>query len=147
MANKGGVTLKDVPADKFIAAYAAHLKKSRWLKLPAWVDLVKTGIHKELPPQNPDWYYVRAASLARKIYLRGGVGIGYYRHVYGGGYSSRGVMQYHHQKASGAIIRHVVKQLEAIGVVEKDPKGGRRITQEGQRDIDRIAGRVALKLQ
>lgn len=85
--------------------------------------------------------------MARKIYLRGGVGIGYYRHVYGGAYSSKGVLQSHHVQASGAIIRHVVKQLEAIGVVEKDPKGGRRITQEGQRDIDRIAGRVALKLQ
>ena len=36
-----------------------------------------------------------------------------------------------------------MKQLEAIGVVEKDPKGGRRITAQGQRDLDRIAGRVA----
>jgi len=60
--SKGGVTLKDVPADKFIAEYAAHLKKSNWLKLPAWVDLVKTGINKQLPPQNPDWYYVRAGT-------------------------------------------------------------------------------------
>lgn len=91
-----------------------------------------------------NWYYVRAAALARKIYLRGGVGIGYYRHTFGGS-TRRGARRNHHTKASGAIIRHIVKQLESIGVVEKDPKGGRRITAEGQRDIDRIAGRVNKK--
>lgn len=29
--------------------------------------------------------------------------------------------------------------LEGIGVLEKDPKGGRRISQDGMRDLDRIA--------
>ena len=37
----------------------------------------------------------------------------------------------------------MLKQLEAIGVVEKNGDGGRRITSQGQRDLDRIAGRVA----
>jgi small subunit ribosomal protein S19e len=35
----------------------------------------------------------------------------------------------------------VLKQLESVGVVEKAAKG-RRITPSGQRDLDRIAGRV-----
>lgn len=30
------------------------------LQLPAWVDIVKTAKSKELPPLDPDWYYVRA---------------------------------------------------------------------------------------
>jgi small subunit ribosomal protein S19e len=30
------------------------------LQLPAWVDIVKTSKAKELPPYDPDWYYVRA---------------------------------------------------------------------------------------
>ena len=30
------------------------------LQLPAWVDIVKTATYKELPPMDPDWYYVRA---------------------------------------------------------------------------------------
>lgn len=30
------------------------------IQLPSWVDLVKTGTHKELAPYDPDWYYVRA---------------------------------------------------------------------------------------
>lgn len=36
---------------------------------------------KELPPQNIDWYYVRAAAVARHIYLRKTVGIGRLRKV------------------------------------------------------------------
>lgn len=48
-------TLKDVDSAKFIAAYAAHLKRAGWLKLPAWTDFVKTGHFKEMPPMNEDW--------------------------------------------------------------------------------------------
>ena len=44
---------------------------------------------------------------------------------------------------SRVLLCSVLKQLEAIGVVEKDTEGGRRITSQGQRDLDRIAGRVA----
>jgi small subunit ribosomal protein S19e len=55
-----GVTVKDVAASQFIAEYAAHLKRNQWLKLPDWLDLVKTGVARELAPQDPDWYYVRA---------------------------------------------------------------------------------------
>ena len=43
--------------------------------MPKWSDFVKTGKMKELAPSNPDWLYVRAAALARKIYLRGHLGV------------------------------------------------------------------------
>eukprot|EP01126_Amoeba_proteus_P064051 TRINITY_DN8911_c0_g1_i1.p1 TRINITY_DN8911_c0_g1~~TRINITY_DN8911_c0_g1_i1.p1 ORF type:complete len:157 (+),score=28.34 TRINITY_DN8911_c0_g1_i1:182-652(+) len=142
-----GVTVKDVAPDQFIAEYAAHLKRNQWLKLPDWIDLVKTSNAKELAPLDPDWYYIRAASVARKIYLRGGLGVGRLRTVYGSN-KRRGVMPSRFTKASGAVLRHVVKQLESIGVVEKNTatQGGRKITQEGRRDLDRIAGRVFSKL-
>ena len=32
------------------------------LQLPSWVDIVKTAKYKELPPYDPDWYYVRAGA-------------------------------------------------------------------------------------
>lgn len=57
------VTVKDVPAQKFVEAYAAHLKKAGKVTLPAWVDIAKTSCHKELPPQNPDWFYIRCGML------------------------------------------------------------------------------------
>lgn len=30
------------------------------LQIPDWVDIVKTATFKELPPQDKDWYYIRA---------------------------------------------------------------------------------------
>lgn len=32
------------------------------MKLPEYVDYVKTGRHKELAPYDKDWYYVRAGT-------------------------------------------------------------------------------------
>ena len=44
------VTLKDVPANDFMAAYADFLKRTNKIELPKWVDLVKTGHYHELTP-------------------------------------------------------------------------------------------------
>lgn len=30
------------------------------IHLPTWVDIVKTGAFKQLPPNDEDWYFVRA---------------------------------------------------------------------------------------
>ena len=48
------------------------------------MDYIKTGKSKELAPYDKDWYYIRAASVARHIYLRRGVGVGALTKVYGG---------------------------------------------------------------
>ena len=58
--NRGGVTVRDVKAADFISAYAEHLKRSGKIELPKWVDIVKTARHRELPPYDQDWYYIRA---------------------------------------------------------------------------------------
>ena len=121
--------------------------------MPTWVDIVKTGAFKEQAPYDPDWYYIRAgtfstaheetrltwaAALARHIYLRKGVGIGKLTEVHGGS-KNRGFRPWHHCNASGSVQRKVAQSLEGIGVLEKDPKGGRMISQDGMRDLDRIA--------
>merc|ERR1712216_258009 len=62
-------TVKDVDAQEFVTQYAKHLKGK--LTPMENVDLIKTGCYKELCPYDPDWYFVRAASIARKIYLKG----------------------------------------------------------------------------
>lgn len=104
-----------------------------------WVDTVKTSASNELPPQSIDWYYVRAAANARHIYLRKTVGVGRLTKVHGST-KNRGSRPSHHVNASGSVDRHVLQSLEKIGVLEQDEeKGGRRITQSGQRDLDRIA--------
>ncbi len=43
-------------------------------------------------------------------------------------------------------MRHILKQLEECGLVEKADKG-RRLTSNGQRDMDQIAGRIQVNLQ
>lgn len=124
-------------AQKFIQAYADFLKRQGKLPIPGWVDTVKTGVSRELPPQNIDWYYVRAASVARHVYMRKTVGVGRLRRVHGTA-KNRGVRPSKHVDASGGVDRKVMQSLEKIGVLEQDEeKGGRRITQSGQRDLDR----------
>jgi small subunit ribosomal protein S19e len=57
---RSGAGVKDVPAQDFVRLLAAHLKNSGKLEIPAWADLVKMSKFKEMPPIDPDWYYVRA---------------------------------------------------------------------------------------
>jgi len=135
----GGISVRDVDAQKFIDTYSQFLKRQGKLPVPGWVDTVKTGVSRELPPQSEDWFYVRAAAVARHVYMRKTVGVGRLRKVHGNA-KNRGVRPSHHVDASGSIDRKVLQALEKIGVVEQDEeKGGRRITQSGQRDLDRIA--------
>merc|ERR1740139_912841 len=137
-----GICVRDVAADSFISAYAEHLKNSDKFELPVWADLVKTGTFKELAPYGDDWYYIRAASIARKVYLRPGLGVGQLQKWYGGR-NRRGARTEHYRKASSGVIRSVLIQLEDMRVIEKLPSGsGRRVSVVGQQDLDRIAGTV-----
>ena len=63
-----------------------------------------------------------AASIARKIYLKKGTGVGALQCVYGGAYR-KGVRTEHFRKAAGGHIRHILQNLEKIGVVETLKKG------------------------
>ena len=58
--------------------------RSGKVKLPEWVDLVKTNVAKELAPFDEDWYYTRIASIARHIYVRSPVGVTTVCKIYGG---------------------------------------------------------------
>merc|ERR1739838_422439 len=67
-ANMPSVSVKDVSQQAFTVALAAHFKKTGKMKVPEWVDLVKTNVGKELAPYDEDWYFVR--SLHRQTHLR-----------------------------------------------------------------------------
>jgi len=137
-----GTTVKDVAADLFVKAYAQHLKRQGKLEIPKWVDYVKTSTAKELAPYDPDWFYVRCASIARKIYLRPNTGVGALSKVYGSN-ERRGAKTEHFKVANTGLLRYMVQQLEAIKVIEKSNSGkGRKISKIGQQDLDRIAAHV-----
>lgn len=60
--------------------------------------------------------------MARKIYLKGGIGIGGFRKIYGCT-KNNGASKSHFSKSSGAIARSVLKNLEKLGFVEHDANG------------------------
>jgi len=138
--------VKDVNQHDFVKAFSAFLKKSGKLKVPDWVDIVKNGKHKELAPYNEDWYYVRAASVARHLYFRSPAGVGAFTTIYGAT-KNNGVHPSHFVKSSSSIARKVLQALEGVKIVEQDANGGRKLSQSGRRDLDRIASQISSKTQ
>ena len=130
----------DVPADDLISKLSDQLKKDKKINPPEWASYVKTSTHTEKIPQNRDWWYTRCASLVRKVYLHGPIGISDLKSYYGGrkriGYNLD-----HHKDAGGAIIRNALQQLEASGYIEKKSKG-RSISSEGMKRVDRLATEI-----
>ncbi len=142
------VSVKDVPADRLLAKLVEHLKKNvPQVKPPPWALFVKTGANKDRPPMQDDWWYWRAAAILRKLYLYGPVGIERLRTAFG--YRAKigsGFKPERFRKAGGAIIRKILQQLEAAGLVRKVPGEGRELTSEGRRLLDKLAYEVLKEL-
>lgn len=135
------VSVKDVPADLLIRELAKYLRENvpPQVKPPDWALFVKTGPNKDRPPMQEDWWYIRAAAVLRKIYLNGPVGLGSLRMAFS--YRAKvgsAVRSERTRKAGGAIIRNILHQLEAAGLVTKT-KEGRVITPQGRSLLDKIA--------
>ncbi|RNJ76229.1 MAG: 30S ribosomal protein S19e [Nitrosopumilus sp. H8] len=130
----------DVPADALIQRLAQVLKGED-IPAPSWIPFVKTGAHATNPPQDRDWWYSRCASIMRKIYLYGPIGINELRKDYGGGKPS-GYGAAHHKDAGGAIIRGAVHRLEQLGYVVKAEKKGRVISSTGMQKLDRLSTEI-----
>lgn len=114
------------------------------MKIPEWTDLVKQARYNELSPYDPDWYYIRAASICRNLYLRSPTGVGSFTKIYGGR-KRNGTAPSHYCRANRSIQRKVLQGLESLKIVEKDPSGGRRLSSQGRRDLDRIAAQIKTK--
>jgi len=131
----------DVYPNDLIEKAAEELKKIPEIKPPEWAKFVKTGVHKERPPTDPDWWYKRVAAILRTIYIRGPIGVSKLRTKYGGK-RRRGHKMPHHRKGSGSVIRKALQQLEKAGLVEQSKdklRKGRIITPKGRSFLDRIA--------
>lgn len=132
----------DVPSDVLINKLREILQNED-IPPPSWIHFVKTGCHKEKPPHERDWWYTRCASLLRKIYLHGPIGINELRKEYGG--AKRSIHGYgapYHKDAGGAIIRHAVQGLEKLGYIEKVEKKGRVVTRQGMQKLDKLASEL-----
>jgi small subunit ribosomal protein S19e len=125
-----------------LSVYPTH--RSGKLKVPDWVDIVKTGVHKELAPVDEDWYYIRCAAIARHIAIRSPAGTGAIRKIFGGK-CNRGVRPSKYQRGSSSVARKALQSLESFKWIEKGPDGGRKLSVQGRRDLDRIAAQVKAK--
>ena len=130
----------DVPADILINRLSEILKNED-IPAPDWAPFVKTGTHADKPPQNSGWWYVRCASILRKIYLHGPLSVNELRSMYGGG-RPVGYGAAHHKDASGAIIRNAIHGLEKLGLVVNIEKKGRMLTKQGTKKLDVLATEI-----
>ncbi len=130
-------TIYDVPADSLISEVAKELKETKNIKQPDWAQFVKTGVHKERRPENPDWWYVRCASLLRRVYIDGPVGVNSLKTYYGGK-KDRGTSPEKFRQGSGAVIRGALHQLETAGLISKVGEG-RLVTPEGKSFLDKAS--------
>lgn len=136
--------IHDVPQDELIERTAGELKNIPEIKPPEWAMFVKTGVSKERPPIRSDWWYVRTASVLRKLYLQGPVGVSKLRKKYGSK-KNRGFKPEHFYKASGNILRKALQQLEKAGLAKKVDKGihkGRIITPKGASVLNQVASKI-----
>src|SRR3989338_1506986 len=137
-------SMYDVDPQELIERAAQELKKVPEVKPPTWAAFVKTGAHKERPPTNSDWWYMRTASVLRTVYRMGPIGVSKLRVKYGGK-KNRGVKKEHHYDGSGSILRKCLQQLDKAGLVKYEDKGvhkGRIITPKGKSFLDKIASKI-----
>jgi small subunit ribosomal protein S19e len=137
------VSVYDVPADALIEDVADRL--SDRIEQPAWVEFAKTGHTREMPPEQDDFWFVRTASLLRKVAKKGPIGVDRLATEYGG--RKRGSTRYRvagNSSGNGGkkIIRTALQQLEEEGLVRTAKGQGRRITSEGRSFLDNAANDV-----
>lgn len=104
-----------------------------------------------MAPYDDDWLYIRAASIAYQLYIRGRVGVNTLRKHYS--VKKRdGTCTEHSCLSAGKCIRYCLIQLEAAGLVgkmsiENDDGStmvlGKSLTKKGTKDMDRIASKIA----
>lgn len=116
----------EMPAGEYNKKLAELLKSIAEIKEPEWAKFVKTGVAKQRPPQEKDFWYKRAASILRQIYINKIVGVNRLRTRYGSK-QNRGMKPEKFRKSSGKIIRTILQQSERAGLLEKYNKSGIRI--------------------
>ena len=133
------ITVSQVPADVIIGLIAQDLKSK--ILMPDWAKFVKTGRSREKAPTQADWWWIRAASILRRVDLDGPVGANRLRTFYGGR-KDRGVRTEKTYRAGGKIIRVILQELEKQTLV-KSTKTGRALTPEGQSYMAKMAKKAA----
>ncbi len=128
-----------VNAQLLIEALAEKLKEYPEISPPEGSEFWKTAFFKELAPQDSEnFWYLRCASILRKVKKYGPIGVNKLRKFYGGR-NRKGAGLNHSAKGSGKIIRVALQQLENAKLLEKVEKEGRVASKEGISLLERTA--------
>jgi small subunit ribosomal protein S19e len=131
----------DLKSDEYNTKLAQILKDMPEFKQPEWSLYVKTGVSKQRPPTDVDFWHKRAASILRQIYINRVVGVNRLKTRYGSR-QNRGMRPEKFKKASGKIIRTILQQADAAGLLEKynvpGKRAGRKLTIKGKELLDGI---------
>jgi small subunit ribosomal protein S19e len=136
----------DVPGEHLVGALANSLKSVDAIQPPEWSNFVKTSMHKEKSPTQPDWWYFRTASVLRKIGINGPIGTERLSRHYSGA-KDRGSKPNRSSNGSRKVLRLIMQQLEIAGFIVKSKKSGRGLTPKGQSMLDNTAFDVKKKLE
>ncbi|MFW9998505.1 MAG: 40S ribosomal protein S19 [Candidatus Hodarchaeota archaeon] len=131
-----------VQPEKLIEAIAEKLKEYPEVLPPEGLEFWKTAYFKELAPLDSEkFWYIRCASLLRKVKKYGPIGVNKLRKFYGGR-NRKGPGLNHSAKGSGKIIRVALQQLEDANLINKMEKEGRVVSDEGTSLLERTAHKI-----
>ncbi len=140
-------TYHDVPADLLIGELSARLSEVDSINPPEWSKIVKTGTHRERPPAQDNWWYIRSAAVLRKVGKLGPIGANHMAQHYGGP-KDRGVKPNRAVAGSRNISRTVMQQLTTAGLIQSKMNlsgtvnHGKVLTPAGQKMLDSVAHAV-----
>ena len=133
----------ELNANEYNTKLAEALKTISEIEVPEWSFYVKSGVSRVKPPQEEDFWFKRLASILRQAYTQKIIGVNRLRTRYGSK-QNRGMRPEKFKKASGKMIRLMLQQAEAAGLLEKynvsGKRAGRKLTTKGKEFMDNIGG-------
>ena len=110
------------------------------------IAMYKTGVHRELAPQDPKFQYIRTSSIIRKLAVSGTpVGVSRISRDYGGSVDRGSKRNRHHRGARG-IIRKIFQTLDKAGLTKSNEDQGRILTPKGYSFVDKTITEVLKKI-
>jgi small subunit ribosomal protein S19e len=140
-------TYNDIPANILIDGLVEKLSNIESIAEPEWAAFVKTGTHRERPPNQENWWIIRSAAILRKVAFKGPIGTNHMSQEFGGP-RDRGVKPNRAAAGSRNIARTILQQLSESGLITSkfNTAGtvnlGKVLTPEGHKLINNVAHSV-----
>ncbi|ELQ74153.1 40S ribosomal protein S19 [Trachipleistophora hominis] len=133
-----------VEPSSFITTLSSHLKNNNLLTLPPNIDIVKSCSGKQNAPLNPDWLYVRAASVYRHFLTaqikNERITITRLASVYGCK-KDRGSRPGKKVRAGRTHLRSILRDFGRLGWIVEDERG-KTVSEDGVRLSEQLIEKI-----